>query len=495
MRSRERVSPERALWFMSQLRLDKGKWAGQPMELMPWQEDFSRSLFALDRRGRRKVQRALMGVARKNGKSGFGAALALTLLVCDGEAGGEIIGAAAKRDQAKLIMETAKRMVRYSRINGKPLSNFLEVRRDAIYFPELDARYIVVSADGEREHGLNPSAVLIDEWHALGDKRDLIDALVTAQGAREDPLLIGFSTAGPRPRGSLYDEYRYAQQVNGGFINDPAFLGVWYEAQKDLEIDDPAAWRQANPSLGVTVNEDWLAKAAADVIAGRAPEYVLRRLHLNQWTSAMERWLNRQKWEECGGEPEFPEGGEIVIALDAALRRDSFGVAWMHRERSWVTNESGLEVPADIAHVKVKAFLPEEEGEYTDQEDVRTFLMGLANRYSVTKVVYDPAYMTLFAQQLAESGLPMEPFPQSGDRMVRATETFQRLVLQTRLRHGADRVLDEQLAGVAVSETERGVRISKRKSADRIDVVIAMIMACDVFSEEENEGGDFAVLV
>jgi phage terminase large subunit-like protein len=479
---------------MSQLRLDKGRWAGQPLELMPWQDDFTDRLFKLNRKGRRDVQRALMGVARKNGKSGFGAALALTLLVCDGEAGGEIIGAAAKRDQAKLIMETAKRMVRYSKINGKPLSDFLEVRRDAIYFPELDARYIVVSADGEKEHGLNPSAVLIDEWHALGDKRDLIDALTTAQGAREDPLLIGFSTAGPAPRGSLYDEYRYGQQVNGGYVNDPTFLGVWYEAEKEMELDDPEAWRQANPSLGVTVGEEWLAKAAADVISGRSPEYVFRRLHLNQWTSAMERWLSRQKWDECGTEPNFPEGGEIVIALDAALRRDSFGVAWMYRERGWVTDESGLEVPADIANFKVKAFVPEEEGDYTDQEDVRTFLMGLANRYAVTKVVYDPAYMTLFAQQLAESGLPMEPFPQSGERMVRATETFQRLVLQTRARHGADRVLDEQLAGVAVSETERGVRISKRKSNDRIDTVIAVIMCADEFSEEE-DSGDFAIMV
>lgn len=496
MRRLERVSPERALWFMSQLRLDKGKWAGQPLELMPWQVDFSNKLFALDRQGRRKIQRALLGVARKNGKSGFGAALALTLLVCDGEAGGEVIGAAAKRDQARLIMETAKRMVRYSRINGRPLSDFLEIRRDAIYFPELDARYIVVSADGEREHGLNPSVVLIDEWHALGERRDLIDALITAQGAREDPLLIGFSTAGPAPKGSLYDEYRYAQQVNGGFINDPQFLGVWYEADKDLPIDSHEALAQANPSLGVTVSEDWLAKAAADVLSGRAPEYVFRRLHFNQWTSAMERWLSRAKWDECSEEPEFPEMSEIVIALDAALRRDSFGVAWVRKAPGWQTDpETGLTTPADVAHVRVRAFVPEEDGEYIDQEDVRTFVMGLANRYRVKKVLYDPAYMTLFAQQLADAGLPMEPFPQSGEKMVRATETFQRLVLQTRMRHGADRTLDEQLAGVAVSETDRGVRISKRKSADRIDTVIATIMACEAEFGEEDSAEDFALLI
>lgn len=492
MRRLERVTPEKAIWFMSQLRLDKGKWAGQPLKLMPWEIDFSNRLFKLNRKGRRDIQRALLGVARKNGKSGFGAALGLTLLVCDGEAGGEIIGAAAKRDQAKLIMETAKRMVRYSSINGRPLSDFLEVRRDAIYFPELDARYIVVSADGEKEHGLNPSVVLIDEWHALGDKRDLIDALVTAQGAREDPLLIGFSTAGPAPRGTLYDEYKYALQIALGTVNDPSFLGVWYEADSDLAVDDPKGWKQANPSVGITVHRDWLAKAAADVVSGRAPEYVFRRLHLNQWTSALERWLDRRKWESGFGDFDLPDGTEIVISIDAALRRDSFGVGWMARERGWAESEEGLSIPADLAKVRVKAFVPEEDGEYIDQEDVRTFIMGLASRYVVTKVLYDPAYMTLFAQQLSEAGLPMEPFPQSGDRMVRATETFQRLVLSERFKW-LDRVLDEQLAGVSVSESDRGVRVSKRKSMERIDTVVCAIMCCDEFSEEE-AGGDFAVI-
>lgn len=480
------ASPDQVMWFCNNLRHDRGKWAGKPFIQLPWQEDFTRSIFALNRQGRRKIQRALMGVARKNGKSTYGAALALALLTIDGERGGEVISAAGKKEQAKIIMETAKRMVRYSRIDGVPLTQFLVIRRDGIYFPETDSRYIVVSADGEKEHGLNPHAVLIDEWHVLAEKRDLIDALVTAQGARENPLLIGFSTAGPSPKGSLYDEYRYMKQVHSGVINDPQFHGVWYEADRDLEIDNPRAWEQANPSIDAAVSRQWLGKQAQNVLAGRQSEYTFRRLQLNQWTTAMERWLPRKRWEACARRPEINDGGEIVIALDAALRRDSFGVCVLHRSRGWVEGEDGLTIPADVANIRVRAFVPEEDGEYIDQEDVRVFLMGLAGIYRVKKILYDPAYMTLFAQQLADSGLPMEPFPQNGDRMTAATETFQRLVLAGRMAHGGDRVLDEQLAGVAVAETDRGVRISKRKSADRIDTVIATVMAVGYeFGEEE----------
>lgn len=474
---------------MEQLCLDKGRWAGRPMQLLPWQTEFIQGLFALDRRGRRKVKRALQGVARKNGKSGWGAALALTMLVCDGERGAEVVGAAAKRDQARLILETAKRMVKYTRIQGRPLSDFLQVRRDAIYYPELDSRYIVVSADGEKEHGLNPSTVIVDEWHALGTKRDLIDALITAQGARENPLLIGLTTAGPAPKGSCFEEYTYLRRWEQGIINDPEFFGVWFEADRELDVTDERGWEQANPSIDAIVSRDWLRKAAADVVAGRMPEFTFRRLHLNQWTSALERWLQRNKWEKCGELPvHMPEGATITIALDAALRRDSFGVAWVHRSQAWAENEAGLSVPADIANLKVRAFVPEHDGDYIDLEEVRTFVMGLCARFHVDKVLYDPAYMTLFAQQLGEAGIPVEPFPQSGDKMVMASETFQRLVLSARLAHGNDRTLDEQLAGVAVSETDRGVRVSKRKSADRIDTVVAAMMACaHVFEDEDDE--------
>ncbi len=487
--------PDEVIWIIRQLAHTKGKYAGQPFMLKDWQEAWVRSVLELNRAGRRKVQRALLGIARKNGKSELIAALAIALMIADNEPGGEIVGAAAKRDQAKLIMEAAKRMVWYSKIGGQPLSKFITIRRDGLYFPETDTRYIVVSSDGEREHGLNPHIVLMDEWHAQGEKRDLIDALVTAQGAREDPLFLGISTAGPRPSGSCWDEYRYMQQVNGGVINDPTFVGQWYEADKDLAIDDPKAWKQANPGYPDFVQPAFLERQAKDVLSGKLPEYTFVRLHLNRWTSALERWLPRPKWEACGAPVEIPDSSSVVLALDAAVRRDSFGVAIVRKERRMVEDDTGLLVPKDVGHVIVRAFLPYDEGEYIDQEDVRTWVMGLASRYRVDKVLYDPAYMTLFAQQLSDAGLDCEAFPQSPERMTRASETLQRLVLDERLRHGNDRVLDEQMAAVGIRESDRGVRVSKTKSGGRIDVVIAMVMALDWLFGDEQGQNDFAMVI
>lgn len=492
------ASPELARRFISQLSHTKGKWAGKPFNILPWQDDLIERVFALRPDGRRRVRRAYVQTARKSGKSEIGAALALTLLVCDAEPGGEVVGAAAKRDQARLILDTAKRMVKYGKIGGVPLSKYLTVRRDGIYFDELDAKYYIVSADGEREHGLNPHAVIFDEVHSLGDKRDLWDALETAQGAREDPLIVSFTTPGPIPRGVAYDEYVYAQKVLRGVINDPEFLGIIYEADRALDIDDPVAWQQANPSYPITPGHDWLAAKAAAVLAGRSPEYVFRRLQLSQWTTALERWLPRKQYEACGRPAVIPDGAEVWIGVDAALRRDTFGISIVFIDEEFVENEAGLAVPQKVAHVIVRAFTPDEEGEYIDQEEVRTFLMGLAARYRVQKIAYDPAYMTLFAQQCAEAGLPMEPFPQSPERMSAATETFQRMILSERVRHGNERTFDEQVANLGVVSTDRGVRISKRKSGGQIDAVAAFVMALQLAIGDDVPGtelNDFAEIM
>lgn len=423
--------------------------------------------------------------------SEIGAAIGLALLVCDKEPGGEVIMAAGKRDQARIMLDVAKRMVRFSKINGTPLEKFLTLRQDGIYFPELDGVLKVISADGEKEHGANPHAVIMDELHVLGAKRDLWDAMETAQGARENPLLISFTTPGPAPIGIAYDEYRHARQVMAGVINDPTFLPVIFEADRDLDIDNPEAWRQANPSYPITPNEEWMEARAKAVLDGRAPEYVFRRLQLSQWTSALERWLPRAKWEACGGPAVIPDGGDVWVGIDAALKRDSFGVSLLYVERGWTEDENGLSIPADIGHLKVWAFVPTEEGEYIDQEDVRTHIMGLAARYNIQKVSYDPAYMTLFAQQLEGSGLPIEPFPQSPERMMKATETFQRVVLNERLRHGNDRTIDEQVASLGIRESDRGVRISKSRSGGRIDAISAAVMCIEEAFGGEDEPQDF----
>lgn len=487
---------EEVIWVVEQLVHIKGEKARTPIRLEPFQKDFIREMLSIvDADAEipmRQYRRVLFGIARKNAKSTLIAAIAIALLICEREAGMDIIVASGKREQAGIILGIAKGMVKYSKVGGVPLEKFLTVRRDGIYFEELDASMIIISSEGKTAHGLSPSIVLLDELHVFGEEDELLAALGTAQGSRRNPLHISLTTAGPMREGPLWDEYEHLQRIEDDEIEDPQFLGVWYQGADGCDYDDWDEIEAANPGLGTIVYREYIESQLQLVKTGRLNENQFRRLHLNQWTNALENFIPIEFWRACKGETAIEDGTPIVIAMDAAIKRDTFGITWHARQEYLVELEDGSEVAEDVGIVRARYFKAD-EGKYIDLESVRVFVMGLANLYPVEAVLYDPAYMTLFAQQLAEAGLPMEPFPQSSEKMTRATETLQRMILSDRMRW-SDACLNEQLGHTAIKESERGVRISKMDSGQN-DTIVCAAMGLDwMFAEELEVQEDFIVL-
>ena len=168
----------------------RGRLAGQPLILEPWQRDWVCEVFGpVGRDGNRKVRTALLGVGRKNGKSTLAAAIALYLLFADGEPGAEVYSAAGDRDQARAVFDTAKIMVQ-----SGPLHRYADVRRNWIEVARTNSVYRVLSADARRQHGLNPHGVVFDELHVQPDPA-LWEALSSGTGAREQPLTVAITTA------------------------------------------------------------------------------------------------------------------------------------------------------------------------------------------------------------------------------------------------------------------------------------------------------------
>jgi len=462
------ADPRALHWWLSQMRHSRGRWAGKPFDPRPWQSQFIADMFALRPDGRRRYREGLLGVARKSGKTTLTAGLALGLQVLEAEPGGQIVCAAAKKDQAKLLLKEATNMVAGSSIGGRRLSDFLVVRREGIHYPELDTWLKVVTADADMEQGLNPNVVIIDELHVV--KQDLYEVLRTAQGAWEDPLLLSITTAGARKAGVCWDKYRAGSSAE--------MLMRWFEADEKLDIDDPRAWEQANPGYPEVPNERYLRGQLPPAIG----EGAFMRYHLNRWTQLMERWLPAEDWNATARPPDIPEGCEVIVVIDAAQTNDTFAVTLMRKD------EQGN------PHALLKVFTAE-KGKRIHEPDVEDYILAKAARHRVAKLVGDPAKVTLLAQRLAEHGLDWEPFHQH-DRMLIASELLQKVVMDRTLRRGDDPVWDEQMSGTAVRETDRGVRISKAKSGGKNDAIITLAMGLGVLygeSEPEREHY-FAVL-
>lgn len=110
-------------------------------------------------------------------------------------------------------------------------------------------------------------------------------------------------------------------------------------------------------------------------------------------------------------------------------------------------------------------------------EEVVDFIREQTSRFPVTAVCYDPQFMHHAAQQLIDEGIEMVEWRQDNARMVPATRILHEAVINKRLRHGGDLTARAHALAAGVRETERGLRIKKTESRERIDAVVALMMA------------------
>jgi phage terminase large subunit-like protein len=238
----------------------KGKLGGKPFLMELWQHAMTAAVFGFIHKidGTRKYREFILIVARKNGKSAWGSAIALYMLVADGEAGPEIVSAATKKDQAKIIWSEAKRMVKKSPVLNKRIRSLVaELISDF-----NDGSFKPLSSDSNSLDGLNVHASLIDELHAITDK-NLYDVIVDGMSAREQPLSIITSTAGTVREGIFDLKYEEAERIINGYddpngYKDERTLPIIYELDSRKEWTDPSCWKKANPGLGTIKSFDQL---------------------------------------------------------------------------------------------------------------------------------------------------------------------------------------------------------------------------------------------
>lgn len=479
-----------AVKFINALTHTKGAFAGQPFRLRPWQRKIVEALFKTAA-GRRVIRTCLLMLPRKNGKSEIAAAIALYMLLADGEVGAEVYSAAADRDQAALVFGVAAQMIR----NNKTLDarcEILDSQKRIVHHPSGSV-YRAISAEAYSKHGFNPSAVIYDELHAAPDRR-LWDVLATAQGARSDPLLFAISTAGFDRHSILWELYSHAKKVAENPALDPTFLPIIYEAPTDADWLDEAVWRAANPALGDFRSLDEMRIMAARAREIPAQENSFRRLYLNQWTESETRWLSMEAWDACRGEAEMPAGANCLAGLDLASTQDVAAAVLLFERpdgklvvlpRFWVPAERIAQrslrdrVPYDLW--ARQGLLTATEGNVIEYARIRADLAALAKRYHIREIGFDPWNAEGIRQQLEADGLRTVKVPQTVAFLNEPTKRLGDLVAQHRLVHDGHPVLRWMAGNLVVTTDANGnIRPDKAKSGEKIDGMVALILALAV---------------
>ena len=291
---------DRVLTSFARSRQLIGQWSGRPFILLDSQVRYIIApVFGWTHPdGRRIIRTVWDEIPRKNGKSTLASGAALYLFGDDGENTPQVAAAAADRSQAGLVFKPSRAMAEASPYWRRKFGD--DLRTHVIECNGGAGWFKAVSADGARQQGLNLHAAIVDEVH-VHKSPDLIDALETGTGSREQPLTMFITTADDGADGSIYSTKReYLEGIVAGSIVDPTFRGVVFGADKSAEDFDPFhidTIRNANPGIGQTVHEDYLIGKAEE--ARQSPAQLNRylRLHLNVRTKQLDRWLPLDRWD------------------------------------------------------------------------------------------------------------------------------------------------------------------------------------------------------
>jgi phage terminase large subunit-like protein len=486
---RPSAASARAIAAINQLTHTKGPFAGQPFNLRPWQVDIVRKIFTTTPDGRRRYRQALLMLPRKNGKTELCAALAIYFLLFDGEIGGEVYSAAADKDQASLVFHVAAQMIR----NDPILDDACEIveSQKRIVHPKTGSFYRAISAEAYSKHGFNASVVIYDELHAAPN-RELWDVLTTSQGARSQPLTIAISTAGYDKHSILWELYAHGQKVKETPAIDPSFLPIIYEAPADADWTSEKTWRKANPALGDFRSLEEMRIACQRAREIPAQENVFRRLYLNQWTEQDARWIGLPAWDACGGGTRPLEGRPCYVGMDLSSTKDLTALVAVFPDADGFDVLTTCFIPAEsIRDRSHRDRVPYDQwqkagaivatpGNVVDYEAVRATLQDWAVRFDVREVAYDPWNATDLVTRIQGDGLTCVPMRQGFLTLSAPTKALEKAILSKTLRHDRSPVLRWCVSNVSVESDPAGnLKPSKSKSTERIDAVVALVMAID----------------
>ena len=481
------LGPWVCAWIEQYLVHAEGDFLGQPFRLADWQKDFIRQAYEVEKDGRRRYDRALLGLPKGNGKTELGAALGLAELAgpvtCTGWNGDghpthamrtspDIPVAAASFEQADTLFGAARTMIRQG-----PLADLFEVYETELYPKDGVGSLYRVAAIAGTNDGKRPTFFLADEVHEWEGKRERVHLVLSnGRAKRQNAWELSISTAGWNPESLLH---KMCQHGKTG--NDARFLYVWYEADPGLDLEDAAqrlaAIKSANPAAG-----DFLSIDNIEARYHEIPEHEWRRYYLNQWTSVPEQWIDAETWDPIGApERVVPPAEIITLGFDGSYNQDSTALIGCTIADPHLFTIGVWERPEGVKEWVV------------DEAAVEDAILEACATYKVKWLAADDTFGRIWSKlllSLEEKGVPVVEWPtRSPSRMAPACGQLWGAVRREGVTHDKDPRLTAHIMNARTKTDRYGPRIVKehRGSVKHIDAAVAAVIAYDMVLRSTGE--------
>ena len=514
-------------FFPTVLRLAEGEHAGKPFQLQPIQQFIVGSLFGWkNAEGFRRFRTAYIEMGKGSGKTPLAAGIGIYGFTADQEQAAEVYSAATMLDQAKICYRDAERMVKASPL----LSERVDVTVSNLSHPGSGSFFRPVSSEHKGLDGKRVHMAMVDELHEHPNAL-VVDKMRAGTKGRRQALIVEITNSGYDRHSVCYQHHEYSEKILQGSLEDDSWFALVCgldpctacrnEGQtqpKDGCDDcddwrDPKVWRKANPTLGVTIREDYLAGQVREAIGMPAKQNIVKRLNFCIWTEQSTKAIDMALWD-LGKAPidvESLKGQSCYGGLDLAQVSDlsAFALVFPQEGPTWPVLW-WLWVPEDDIRIRAlrdrvpydvwvrEGLIRTTPGNTTDYNFIQRDVIDLAAVYDIQEIAFDRTFTGQIIQNLqAELGEErLVQFGQGFLSMASPTAELLRRVKAGELQHGNHPVARWAASNLSLATDAAGnLKPDKEHSTERIDPIVAAIMGLGRAMLSAPAGGEGAEIV
>ena len=425
---------------------------GRPFELLPAERQFFAHAYQLNGDGRLAYPEQVYSAPKKSGKTAFAALhLLTTTLVYGGPyAEGYTLANDLEQSQGR-VFEAVRRICEASPL----LRREAVITASRITFPATGANIVALASDYASAAGANPTISVFDELWAYSSERShrLWDEQVPPP-TRKIACRLTVTYAGFEGESEL---------LQGLYARGTAQPSVG----QDLYAGDGILCFWSHQPIAPWQDEQWLQQMRSSL---RPPQYL--RMIENRFVSSDSTFVDLAWYDACVDPDLRPLTADkacpVWVGIDASVKRDStaiVAVTWDDKAKK-------------VRLVWHRIFVPRKSDPIDFEEMIEETILDLRKRFLVRRVHFDPYQMAASSQRLRRLGVQIFEYPQSVPNLTRSSQCVYELIKsQGIVLYPDDDIRLAVQRSVAVAST-RGWRIAKDKTCHKIDVVVALGMAC-----------------
>lgn len=449
---------------------------------------------------RRFYTTALLEIARKNFKT-FNSAVIFIIGMLTEPAFSRFFSVAPDYKLSSELRIAVRKIIKVS----PALAEHFKVNRDMITCLINDVEYTPLAYSNDRMDGKLANIFLADEAGALDSYP--VEAMRSSQITIRNKLGIIISTQYPNDNNVMIDEIDIAKKALDGLLDREDIFALLYEPDDELvnqwETDDLVIY-QANP---VAVSNPDVFKAIKDLrtmavlYENKKENFLCKHCNIMYKGLGTEGYIDIQKVMPCKRkeDPEFWKGRRVWLGLDLSQTDDNTALAMLTEEDGTVCAKVWGFLPKDRMVAKTE----KEQMDYAklvrqgccfacgdeviDYGFVEDFILSLPERYGVEimQLGFDRYNAISTVQKLEAAGIECVEIKQHSSVLHPATKLLRECILKKTFRYDENRLLEINFQNARCAEdTNLNKYVNKKKSAGKVDMVVATINAMYLLQQE-----------